>query len=151
MTLEAPSAEAIAYAATITPSECSVFVQIWVDTNAVQTGSTTGIYLIDSNHNNGSSNEGSTQLNTNVPTNSKICWQVLPIDVNFTGELSIANFSNAAVFGASGTPKAVNATTWTGQVEDDGVDGYSITINIQSEGGSGITATVNPVLTVSNK
>lgn len=150
-TTEMQAKNAIAYASTITPAECSVFVQIWVDPNAVQNGQTTGVYLVDSNHNNGSSSEGTPNLNTNVPTNSKICWQVLSIDKNWAGDLSIANFSNAAVFGASGTPKAVNATTWTGQVEDNGQSNYSITFNVQKEGGSGITIIVNPCLTVSNK
>jgi len=135
----------------IQPSECSVFVQIWVDTNALQNGSTTGVYLVDSNHNNGSTNEGSVELDTNVSTNTKICWQVLNINPNWIGDMSIQNFGNAGVFGAGGTPQQVTSDTWTGQVMANGNDQYAITFNAQPSGGTGITTTVNPSLTVSNK
>jgi hypothetical protein len=136
---------------TVTPAECSVFVQIWVDTNAIQAGSTNGVYLIDSNQSSGSSKEGSPLLNTHIPTNSKICWQLVAVNKNWKGELSIQNFSNSGVFGASGTPKRVDATTWTGQVQDNGSDNYQIIFNVQQEGGSGISVTVNPTLTVTNQ
>lgn len=137
--------------ATIQPSECGVFVQIWVDTNALQNGSTTGVYLVDSNHNNGSSHEGTPSLNTNVSTNTKICWQVLNTNKNWDGELSIQNFSNAGVFGAGGTPTQVDPSTWTGQVQANGSDTYEVTFNAQPSGGTGISTTATPTLTVSNK
>ncbi|MEC4725477.1 hypothetical protein HWQ46_07955 [Shewanella sp. D64] len=137
--------------ANIQPSECGVFVQIWVDTNALQNGSTTGVYLVDSNHNNGSSLEGTVNLNTNVSTNTKVCWQVLNTNKNWNGELSIQNFSNSAVFGAGGTPTQVDQSTWTGQVQANGSDTYGVTFNAQPAGGTGISTTINPVLTVSNK
>ena len=137
--------------ATIQPSECGVFVQIWVDTNALQNGSTTGVYLVDNNANNGSSNEGTTSLDTSVPTNTKICWQVLNTNLNWDGKLSIANFGNAIVFGAGGTPTQVTGDTWTGQVQANGQASYEINFNAQPSGGTGITTTVSPVLTVSNQ
>jgi hypothetical protein len=137
--------------ANIQPSECGVFVQIWVDTNALQNGSTTGVYLVDSNHNNGSSAEGTVNLNTNVSTNTKVCWQVLNTNKNWDGELSIQNFGNSAVFGAGGTPTQVDQSTWTGQAQANGTATYGITFNAQPAGGTGISTTVNPVLTVSNK
>ena len=88
---------------TIQPSECSIFIQIWVDTNALQNGSTKGVYLVDSNHNNGSSQEGTTFLKTNATTNSKICWTILNTNINSDVQLSIANLSNASVFGGCNT------------------------------------------------
>ena len=135
--------------ASIQPSECSVFIQVWVDTNALQNGSTRGVYLVDNNLNHGSINEATTNLSTNVPTNTKICWSIMNVDVNWDGELSIQNFGNASVFGAGGTPQQVNSTTWTGQVQDNGNAQYDIIFNAVPSGGTGITTTVSPTLVVS--
>jgi len=134
--------------AQIQPSECSVFIQIWVDTNALQNGSTKGVYLVDNNLNNGSSDEGTPSLDTNVPTNTKICWTVANVDPNWDGSLSIQNFGNAGVFGAGGTPQLINPQTWTGQVQANGSDVYDIVFNAVPAGGTGITTTVKPTLTV---
>lgn len=131
----------------ISPSECSVFIQVWVDTKSLQNGSTTGVYLVDSNHNNGSSNEGTVNLNSKVSTNTKICWSILNVDLNSDVALSFQNFGNASVWGAGGTPQQVSATVWTGQVEANGTASYAI--NFNAEKGTGITTTVNPSLTVS--
>lgn len=130
----------------IQPSECSIFIQIWVDTNALQNGSTNGVYLVDSNNNNGSSQEGTTSLITDATTNSKICWTILNTNINSDVQLSIANFSNASVFGAGGTPQQYQLNIWTGQVQANGEAQYSITFN--AEKGVGITTTVNPTLSV---
>ncbi|TRV44009.1 MAG: hypothetical protein EWV53_18780 [Microcystis panniformis Mp_MB_F_20051200_S9] len=130
----------------IQPSECSIFIQIWVDTNAIQNGSTNGVYLVDNNFNNGSSQEGTTYLTTNATTNSKICWTILNTNINSDVQLSIANFSNASVFGAGGTPQQYQSNIWTGQVQANGEAQYSITFN--AENSVGITTTVNPTLSV---
>ena len=132
----------------IPASSCSVFVQIWVDTNALQNGQTTGIYLVDNNLNNGSSNEGTVNLSTNVPLGTNICWSLLNIVPTSDTILQIQNFGNASVWGASGTPQQVNATTWTGQVQATGNAQYNINFSAQIPGQSGITTNVNPSLTV---
>jgi hypothetical protein len=135
--------------ATITPSSCSIFVQIWVDSNALVNGQTTGVYLVDNNLNNGSSNEGTVNLMTNVTVGTNICWQLLNVDPNSLVALQIQNFSNASVFGASGTPQPFNANTWTGQVQAQGQNvPYTINFTAQQPGGSGITTSVSPKLSV---
>jgi len=125
----------------IPPSSCSLFIQIWVDTNALQTGSQNGVYVVDNNLNNGSTNEGTTSLATKTTTGTNICWSVLNTNPNATDVLTIQNFSNAAVFGAGGTPKMVNANTWTGTVQNAGTSSYSVTFN--DVNGTGITTTVS--------
>jgi hypothetical protein len=129
-----------------------VFVQLWVDTNALQNGSERGIYLVDNKvndaNNHGSTNEGTTNLSTNVTNHSNICWQVFNIDPNSTTTLSIASMSNAPVFGASGQPESVNDNTFTGQVQAVGSSPYQVTLNAEIPGSSGITATVSPSLVV---
>lgn len=132
----------------ITPSSCSLFIQIWVDTNALQNGQTTGVYLVDNNLNHGSSNEGTVNLNSSVPVGTNICWSLLNVDPTSNTILTIQNFGNASVFGASGTPQQFNATTWTGQVQAAGTASYNINFTAQIPGSSGITTNVNPTLSV---
>lgn len=132
----------------ITPSSCSTFIQIWVDANALQNQQTTGVYLVDNNLNHGSTNEGTINLNTKVPAGTNICWSLLNVDPTASTILTIQNFGNASVFGASGTPQQVNATTWTGQVQNTGQANYAINFSAQIPGQSGITTRVNPALTV---
>jgi hypothetical protein len=134
--------------AIITPSSCTVFVQIWVDTNALQNGQTTGVYLVDNNLNHGSANEGTVSLQTNVSVGTNICWSLLNVNPTSDTILQIQNFGNAGVFGASGTPQMVNPTTWTGQVQAAGSVNYSINFSAQIPGSSGISTTVNPSLSV---
>ncbi len=134
------------------PTEASIFIQIWVDTNALQNGSTKGVYLVDSNHNNGSSSEGTPSLEMSATTNAKICWSIAPINVSWDGTLSIQSFGDAGVWGADGPPQAAAGSSsgaWTGQVMDNGNDTYAITFNMEPSGGSGITTSVNPYLNVS--
>jgi hypothetical protein len=134
--------------ATITPVSCSVFVQIWVDTSALQNGDTTGVYLVDNNLNNGSSNEGTVNLQTYVPVGTNICWSLLNVNPTSNTILQIQDFGNAGVFGFSGTPQRVNATTWTGQVQTAGIANYNINFIAQSPGSSAITTSVTPSLSV---
>jgi len=129
------------------PSSCSVF-QIWVDTNALQNGQTTGVYLVDNNLNHGSTSEGTVNLQTVVPVGTNICWSLLNVNPTSNAILAIQNFGNASVFGASGTPQQVNATTWTGQVQASGQASYNINFSAQIPGSSGITTNVTPSLSV---
>ncbi|MBV9110747.1 MAG: hypothetical protein JO306_15150 [Gemmatimonadetes bacterium] len=132
----------------IPPTSCSVFIQVWVDTNALENGQTTGVYLVDNNLNHGSSNEGTVNLQTTVPVGTKICWSLLNVVPTSNTILKIQNFGDAGVFGASGTPQQVNATTWTGQVQRAGTANYNINFSAQIPGASGITTTVSPSLSV---
>lgn len=132
----------------IQPSECSLFIQVWVDTDALVNGQTTGVYIVDNNLNHGSSGEGTVNLSSTVPVGTKICWSLLNIDPNSNSVLQLQNFGNAGVFGASGTPQMVNQTTWTGQVQAPGDDHYNINFSATNSGGSGITTSVNPSLNV---
>jgi hypothetical protein len=132
----------------IPASSCSVFVQVWVDTNALQRGDTTGVYLVDNNLNHGSSQEGTVNLVTDVPVSTNICWSLLNVDPNSNAILSLQNFGDSSVFGFSGTPQQVNPTTWTGQVQAAGQAQYGINFNTQIPGQSGITTRLNPTLSV---
>lgn len=131
-------------------SSCTVFVQLWVDTNALQNGSEQGIYLVDNRLNNGSQNEGTTNLSTNATNGSNICWQVYNVDPNSTTQLAIQSIGNASVFGASGQPERVGdgSGAFTGQVQAKQSATYTVNFTAQQPGSSGITAQVSPTLVV---
>lgn len=128
----------------------SVFVQIWVDTNALAAGSTNGVYVVDSRVSSGSQKEGSSNLQTAVSNGSYINWQVFNIDPTNTSPISIQQISNCNAWGASGQPQS-DATNggFTGQVQKTGTAGYSVSFNATKGGGSGITTTVQLAVAVS--
>lgn len=134
--------------ATIQPASCSVFIQIWVDTNALLNGQTTGVYLVDNYLNQGSTNEGTPNLQTSVAVGENICWSLLNVDPTSDTILELQNFGNSSVFGFSGTPQQINPTTWTGTAQAAGTAGYTINFLAQIPGGSAITTSVSPSLSV---
>jgi len=128
--------------ATGTPS---VFIQIWVDTNALQNGSTRGVYVVDNRVSNGSTNEGTANLQTNATNGSLVNWQVFNVDPTATGAKSIQSISNSNAWGPGGQPQPdPTYGGFTGQLQNVGVAPYSVTFNAQKQQGSAaITTTVN--------
>lgn len=132
-------------------SQCTVFIQIWVDTNAVQAGSTKGIYMVDNRTSRGSQKEGSGTLQTSCTMNSTICWEVLPIDPNFTaagGMVQMQSIGNSNAWGPSGQPQRIDNTTFTGTAQNAGNASYNMGINVQLPGQSGMTLNLNPSVSV---
>lgn len=134
----------------INPSDCSVFIQIWVDTNAANQGSTQGIYVVDNQASQGSTNEGSPQLTTVATQNSNVCFSVLNVDPQSTAQLEIANMGNSNVYGFNGTPQQYTPTVWTGTLASGKVAAsYGVTLNLTKQGGGGsITTQINPSFNV---
>jgi hypothetical protein len=132
-------------------SNCTTFVQVWVDTNALQNGSEQGIYVVDNQLNNGSQNEGTPNLSTQVTNHTNICWHVYNIDPNSTTQLAIQSIGNSAAFGASGQPESAGdgSGAFTGQVQATGSASYTLNFTAQKPNSSGITAQVSPQLNVS--
>lgn len=128
----------------------SVFVQIWVDTNALQNGSTNGVYVVDNRVSNGSQNEGTASLTTNASNGSTVNWQVFNIDPTSTGLIGIQAISNSNAWGPGGQPQAdPTYGGFSAQVQTTGTAPYSITFNAQKQPGSAaITTTVNLAMSV---
>lgn len=129
----------------------TVFIQLWVDTNALQNGSTKGVYVVDSRVSNGSTQEGTPNLQTSVTNGSFINWQVFNIDPTNTGAMNIVSISNSNAWGPGGQPQE-DATSggWSGQAQNSGTaQPYAVTFNAQKQPGSAaITTTVNLALSV---
>lgn len=129
----------------VSVSKCTTFIQIWVDSNALQNGSTQGIYLVDNRIDNGSTNEGTPFLCTSVVIGTHICWRIFNIDPNAQTQLQLQSISDASVWGASGQAQAVAGShdTFTGTAERAGNNEYRITFKADAPDGPGITTTVN--------
>ncbi|HTF03551.1 MAG TPA: hypothetical protein VK826_05970 [Bacteroidia bacterium] len=135
------------------PSNCTVFINIWVDVEALQANQSTGCYIVDNQcgANPPSQNEGSSSLVTSVPQGATICWTILPIDPQFANTLTITNMQQGST-GFAQVPSAYSSTapqiagqTWTGQLVSNSTGGnYSQTINCNAttwNGGTSFTVT----------
>lgn len=132
-------------------SQCTVFIQIWVDTNAVKTGQSTGIYMVDNRTAKGSTGEGSSSLQTMCTNNSFICWTVIPIDPNFItegGQIVFQSIGNSNAWGYSGQPQKINVNQYTGQAQNEGTASYPLGLIIQLPEQSEISALLNPGIIV---
>lgn len=128
----------------------SVFIQIWVDTNALQNGSTNGVYVADNRVSNGSQNEGTASLTTNASNGSVVNWQVFNIDPTSMGAIGIQAISNSNAWGSGGQPQTDSTYGgFSGQVQNTGTAPYSVTFNAQKQPGSAaITTTINLAMSV---
>ena len=116
----------------VNPTNCTVFIQVWVDVNALAVGQITGCYAVDNLQGAG---EGTSSLVSKVATNTSICWQVLPIDPQYAGDLSITQIS--APSGWQNQPRAFSSgqDVWTGTVSKSstgGIIAQSLTIAFNS-------------------
>lgn len=113
----------------IAPNQCTVFVQVWVDVNGLQQGSTRGCYAV-SNRSQYSSGEGTASLTTNVITGSNVCWAVLPVDPQYNGEFSITNIGVESGWSTPPAPVTGMSNVFTGQLTQSTVGG-NVNSNIQ--------------------
>jgi hypothetical protein len=126
----------------------TVFIQIWIDANKVQNGSSEGIYLNDNRVGAGSSNEGTNALSSDVTNGSTIQWNVFNIDPTSSLIPELTSIGNASIWGASGQPQSDGQGGFIGQVQATGSAGYQVAMNMPVQGGAGITLTVNPTMNV---
>ncbi len=133
---------------TIAPNQCKVFIQTWVDVNALQQGSTQGCYAV-SNRSQQSTGEGTANLTTNVVTGSKVCWSVVPIDPQYTGDFTITAVGVESGWNQPPGPVSGSPNMFTGQLETSTVGG-SVNSNIQfsyNNGSNSFTGTLPVTIT----
>lgn len=138
--------------ATISPNQCTYFVQIWVDVNALQQNSTAGCYAVANNPLN-CTGEGTGALMMKVPTGSYVCWSVVPIDPqynNIGGNLyfQITNIGVQSGWAAPPQQYLNEANVFTGQLIQSAVGGNvdSNVIFSYNNGGQSITVTLPIVI-----
>lgn len=135
----------------IAPNQCTVFVQVWVDINALQQGSTKGCYAV-SNRSQDSSGEGTANLTTKVITSSDVCWSVNPIDPQYNGDFTITQVGVESGWSTPPAPVHDKPNVFTGKLTQSTVGG-NVDSNIQFSynGGNEITVTLPVTITpVSN-
>ncbi|CAL2108612.1 conserved hypothetical protein [Tenacibaculum sp. 190524A02b] len=119
----------------INPENCTTFIQIRVDVNDLTDGQITGGYAVDNMIGNGSTNEGTNELNTVVATNTDVCWQVLPIDPQYAGDFTITEIDAPNGWASQPAQYGKTADLWTGQVSKSSTGGsvvQGVTANFNS-------------------
>ncbi|MCG6203349.1 hypothetical protein LPW26_01750 [Rhodopseudomonas sp. HC1] len=104
----------------VSPDNCTVFIQLWVDINALVVGKISGCYGVDNLQGSG---EGTPNLNSKVATNTSVCWQVLPIDPQYAGTLSITQISAPSGWQDQPAPYSKGQDIWTGTVSKSSTSG----------------------------
>lgn len=98
-----------------------------------------GVYMMDNQAANGSTNEGQMELSSVVPVGSLIGFETVPIDPT-QGSVIIAGFtvSQGNVFGSQGYPEQVApigtqpaGSYWVGQAMNAGEQTYQIQIEVK--------------------
>lgn len=90
-----------------------------------------GIYMVDNQHSNGSTDEGSLGLSTRCHLGDVISWEVMPIDPYRGDKLAITAIAGGTVFGSAGAPMSMPDTpNWYGQAMTSGSQSYEITIQL---------------------
>jgi hypothetical protein len=133
-----------------TISDCSVFVNIWVDTSAVVLGGTQGVYCVDNRgyQNPSSQNEGTASLQTQCTTGAKTCWQAFVMNPSSGDTVQLTGIGNSEAWGNSGQPEQAPSSSgvnfppaYTGIVQTAGSNSYTVTFNVKLSGGSFIPVT----------
>ena len=131
----------------IAPNQCTVFVQVWVDVNALQQNQTTGCYAV-SNRCQNSSGEGTANLTTNVITGSNVCWAVLPIDPQYNGDFTITGIGVQSGWSQPPAPVPGSPNVFTGQLTQSTVGGNVNSNIVFSFNGSGLSTTTTLPVTI---
>jgi len=100
---------------TIDPNQCTVFVQVWVDINALQQGSTNGCYVV-SNRSQHSSGEGTASVAIAAIANSDVCWSVIPIDPQYNGDFTITQIGDKTGWSPPPAPVQDKPNVFTGKL-----------------------------------
>ena len=106
----------------IAPNQCTAFIQVWVDVNALAQGQTTGCYAV-CNRSSQSTGEGTANLNATVVSGSNVCWQVLPIDPQYASDFSITAVSAQTGWAVPPAPVPGSPNLFTGQINTATVGG----------------------------
>jgi hypothetical protein len=116
-------------ASKIPVNSCQVFIIAFVDSSSIQTGSGQGLYFVDNRSSAGSSNEGTSSLQTVCSKMSNVAWSVIPLNPNDGFLYSIQSIGSSNSWGSGGQPGSATAGYFTGQVQNGGPASYQIEIN----------------------
>lgn len=127
----------------IAPNQCTVFVQVWADVNSLKQNTTSGCYAV-CNKSQQSTGEGTANLTTKVISGSNVCWSVVPIDPQYTGDFTITAVGAKSGWAQPPQPVQGHPNMFTGQLET-GTIGGDVDSNIQfsyNGGSQSITVTL---------
>lgn len=101
----------------IAPNTCTVFIQVWVDVTTLNSSNPQqGCYVVVNRNGSTTTGQATPTMQTLVPTNSRVCWQILPIDPTFNGMLSFAAINVEFAYNQPPLPYTTACDVWTGVV-----------------------------------
>jgi len=131
----------------IDPSDCTVFIQVWVDVNTLNTSNPTqGCYVVVNRNGSTTTGQGTPNMQTIVPSNSKVCWQIVPIDPQYNGMLSFVAINIEFAYNQPPLPYTNAYDVWTGVVAATQV-ANSIPCNLSFSYNNGAASTTVELLT----
>jgi hypothetical protein len=118
----------------ITVNSCSAFILGFVDSSALVSGQSTGVYFVDNLGGSGSSGEGSSSLQTVTARMSNVAWRVLSLNPNDGYACNVQSIGSSNAWGPDGQPSGASGpgAYYTGQVQNAGSANYQIELNVVS-------------------
>lgn len=120
---------------------CAVFVQFIVDTEELQSGQTTGVYVVDNATGSGSTGEGTPNLNTSCTQGNQIAFEAVTLRPCNGDTVTIQTIGNSNAWGSSGQPEisSNNPSAFAGQAQNAGSNQpYSASLLVSLSGGSNV-------------
>jgi hypothetical protein len=116
-------------ASKIPVNSCQVFIIAFVDSSSIQSGTGQGLYFVDNRSSAGSSNEGSSALQTVCSKMSNVAWSIIPLNPNDGFQYAIQSIGSSNSWGPGGQPLPATGGYYTGQVQNAGQASYQVEIN----------------------
>lgn len=130
--------------------ECTTFIRIWVDADALHPGSADGIHVADNRSDMGSRLQGTSMLSSCVRAGGRICWEMFNISPTSDVVLRIRSITTSALFAPDAQPRPApdNADAYTAIATHPGSDTYAIAFDVIRPGQSAMRFRITPTLSV---
>jgi hypothetical protein len=134
----------------VATSDCTTFIRIWIDAEALRPGSTDGIHIADNRSADGSRHQGTPVLSTCVKAGSPICWEIFNISPASDAILRIEAISASPLFAHGAPPRTApdNVDARTTIAVHPGRDTYTVAFGVTCPGRPPMRFRISPSLSV---
>lgn len=130
--------------------DCTTFIRIWIDADALHPDTTDGIHVADNHSHHGSRHQGTPALSTCVNAGSGICWEIFNISPTSDAMPRIHSISTSRLFAREAPPRPApdNADAHTAIAIHPGQDIYTIAFGVTRPGRPPLHFRITPSLAV---
>jgi hypothetical protein len=131
-------------------TDCTTFIRIWIDAEALRPGSTDGIHVADNRSAEGSRHQGTPALSTCVKTGGRICWEIFNMSPASDALLQIEAISASPLFAHGAPPRTApdNVDARTTIAAHPGRDTYTVAFGVTCPGRPPMRFRITPSLSV---